>query len=260
MSPLPEPARAPEADVFASGAYWAEYYSSLGHENREAARFLHASTRIPVGQGGAPRVLDAGCGPTLLYWGVFYPDDARLSGFDLNPSGVAFTQRCVADAKAGRFDPGILDAAGFATALDGRGETAQARMAATAARVERVDLGDLTRTWPAATASTEFVTSCFAFECINSWEGFRKACAEAARVLVPGGRFVLVMTGGIQWVCDGQTFPTLFATERRVREALLAAPFKLEALQNVESQDVAVREQGYDSMLLIRALRLPEPV
>ena len=31
---------APE-DVFASGAYWREYYAELGHENAAAGEFLH---------------------------------------------------------------------------------------------------------------------------------------------------------------------------------------------------------------------------
>ena len=47
----------PVEDVFATGAYWSEYYTSLGHENREVGEFLAQLTRAlsPTGGLRSPR-------------------------------------------------------------------------------------------------------------------------------------------------------------------------------------------------------------
>src|SRR5215475_4809904 len=97
-------------DVFATGAYWREYYTSLGHENREVGEFLAELTRA-FSPGGGLKILDAGCGPTVLYWSVFVAGRNTLHGFDLNASNVAQNNRAIEAARAGVVDAGLLEAA-----------------------------------------------------------------------------------------------------------------------------------------------------
>jgi hypothetical protein len=110
----PPPTR-PDRDIFASGAYWREYYSSLGHENRVAGEFL-LEAATPLAAKGNLNILDAGCGPTVLYWAVFVPGANKIHGFDLNASNILAVQRWIDQAARGQFDEAHLEAASHALA------------------------------------------------------------------------------------------------------------------------------------------------
>ena len=128
-------------DVFASGAYWREYYTSLGHENREVGEFVAEVTR-KISPGGGLKILDAGCGPTLLYWGVFAAGRNELYGFDLAHANIVDTHRRIEAARAGIVDPGLIEAARHAMTLFGGTETAAERVADKARQVVGVKVAD----------------------------------------------------------------------------------------------------------------------
>ena len=240
-------------DVFATGAYWREYYSSLGHENREVGEFLADLTRELSPVGGL-QILDAGCGPTVLYWSVFAPGHNSLYGFDLNASNIAQNHRCIEAARAGIVDAGLIEAARHALGLFALTQSPEELLAEKARDVAGLKVANLAVTWPYADRKFDLVQSCFALEQLPNWGSFLAALLEARRVLRPGGRLAIVNTAyGKGWLCHGQLFETLYVTAEQLRRTIADAGFELEDLREIVSSDASWRDQGYGRMLLSRA-------
>lgn len=251
----PTPDRA-ESDVFASGAYWREYYSSLGHENRVAGEFLLEAAKPLVGQRGL-RILDAGCGPTVLYWAVFVPGDNEIQGFDLNPCNIRAVESRIERANRGHFDDAHLEAAAHALGRQFSPLSPQRHLLDKAKQVRSVIVADLGERWPYEAEQFDFVQTCFAFECLPDWRSFDAALAEAYRVLQPGGRVALVnVAHGTAWNCDGQRLPLLSVTAEGMQTKLTALDFRIEILREIQSTDPDWREQGYSSLLLTCATKV----
>jgi SAM-dependent methyltransferase len=177
-------------DVFASGAYWREYYSSLGHENREVGEFLlEAATSLSTAR---LKILDAGCGPTLLYWAVFIPGDDEVHGFDINRSNLQDNQRQIDDVQRGLFDAGLVEAARHAIRAMCATTTPEHHLADKARQVATLSVADLSQLWPYESEQFDLVQSCFALEALPDWTSFDAALGEARRVLRPGGCLALV--------------------------------------------------------------------
>jgi SAM-dependent methyltransferase len=241
-------------DVFASGAYWREYYSSLGHENRVAGEFLLEAT--PLAGGGGLKILDAGCGPTVLYWAVFVPGVNEIHGFDLNPTNIRAVACWIERASRGHFDDAHLEAASHALARQASPITPQQHLQDKARQVCSLGVADLSRRWPYEAGQFDLVQSCFAFECLPDWRSFDAALLEAHRVLRPGGRVALVnVAHGSAWNCGGQSLPLLSVTANGMREKLVAVGFHVDVLRDVESTDLDWREQGYGNLLLTSATK-----
>jgi len=239
-------------DVFASGAYWREYYATLGHENRVAGEFLR-EVSAPLSDRHL-RILDAGCGPTALYWAVFLPGRHEHHGFDLLDANVRAASMQIEAARRGTWDPGLLEAA--RCALDGldTGIEAGSHIANKARQFVSVRVADLSRPWPYGAAEFDLVQSCFALECLPDWTAFHAAIAEAHRVLARGGVLALVnVARATNWICDGEAFATLTLAPEAMRDALDRAGFAAIEVSEVGSEDVASREQGYSSMMVTRA-------
>lgn len=248
---------APE-DVFASGAYWREYYADLGHENAAAGEFLHEIAG-PLARRRRLRVLDAGCGPTALYWTLFVPGDNEVEGFDLNPANIAAARRQLESAKRGETDAALTVAAEHAVGLLRLEETAAGHIRRKAQQIKSLAVGDLTKPWPAADERFDFVQSVFALECLPRWEQFEFSLGEVCRVLKPGGRLALVNVSRTdEWHCDGRGFPTLNLTVERIEAGIAKAGLRLLQSHEVESKDVSVRDQGYGSIILTAAEKRPD--
>ena len=241
-------------DVYASGAYWREYYSALGHENREVGEFLlEASGSLPAGAG--LKILDAGCGPTLLYWAVFAVGRNEVHGFDLNPESISDNQRRIDQALRGVVAGGLLEAAEHAIRMQSGTATPAELVADKAAQVRSLRVADLRQPWPYDAGQFDFVQSCFAMESLPDWASFDAALAEARRVLRPGGCLALVNgSQGAGWICDNRHFRTLFVTQGDLRLRLERSGFSVLSMREVESTDPSWRDQGYNTVLLTKAV------
>lgn len=242
-------------DVFASGAYWREYYTSLGHENREVGEFLAEVTR-KISPGGGLKILDAGCGPTLLYWGVFAAGHNELYGFDLAHENIVDSHRRIEAARSGIVDAGLIEAARHALTLFGGTETAAERVAEKARQVVGIKVADLSKSWPYAAEKFDLVQSCFAMEALADWDTFHHALVEVHRALRVGGVLVMANTAhGDSWSCDNQRIRTLFVTAEDLRRQLAYAGFTLRRLREIQSSDVSWRDQGYNRVILSEAVK-----
>jgi len=240
-------------EVFASGAYWREYYESLGHENRVAGEFL-SDVAKPLGAERRLRILDAGCGPTALYWAVFIPGSHEHHGFDLSEANIRSARAQIDDAGRGRIDGGLLEAARHAVAHLGIAATPPEQIAAKARQIESLQMADLGQPWPYDAASFDLVQSCFAMECLPNAATLTRALSQAQRMLRPDGWLALVnVARSTNWMCDGRSFATLTLTPGKMRDILAAAGFSAIEVREIGSGDVSNREQGYSSIMLSRA-------
>ena len=154
-------------DVFASGAYWREYYASLGHENREVGEFL-LEAAWSLSTAGL-KILDAGCGPTILYWTVFVPGDNEVHGFDINPSNIKSNRRRIDEVRRGVFDAGLIEAARHAVRAMSANTTPEDHLTDKARQVATLSVADLSRRWPYQSEQFDLVQSCFALEALADW-------------------------------------------------------------------------------------------
>ena len=252
----PSPEQGDSQDVFASGAYWREYYSSLGHENREVGEFLLDSARSLSTTGGL-KILDAGCGPTILYWGAFLPGDNDVHGFDISPTNIRASRRCIEAAGRGEFDMGLVEAAGHALRVMGLNATPEHHLGEKARQVSALNVGDLRQRWSYASAQFDLVQSCFAFENLPDWDSFDVALSETCRVIRPGGCLALVNSAnGASWICDNRRFPTLFVTAGVLAEKIQRVGLRIRSMREVESTDTDWRTQGYNQLLLTCAVKM----
>jgi len=242
-------------DVFLSGAYLQEYYSSLGHENAEVGEFLLEAAKALSPSGGL-KVLDAGCGPTILYWSAFLPGENEVHGFDINPVNISENKRRMAEVQCGVADEGLLEAAEHAIRCMGTRTSARFHLADRARQVASLRVADVTRTWPFENGQFDFVFSCFALEQLPDWKSFDTALSESARVLRPGGCFALVNgSQGTHWLCDKQRFATLFVVPGDLRARLERAGLRVQTMREIDSNDTDWREQGYNKVLLTSAAK-----
>lgn len=254
-APESSPVPVDRKDVFISGAYWREYYSSLGHENREVGEFLLEAARSLSTVGGL-KILDAGCGPTLLYWAVFVPGDNEVHGFDINPSSIRDNKRRMDDVRRGLFDAGLLEAARHAIRAMSASTTPEDHLADKARQVATLSVSDLTRRWPYESAQFDLVQSCFALEGLPDWASFDAALGEVRRVLRPGGCLALVNgSQGTGWICDNHRFPTLFVTSDGMRRRIERSGLRVRSMREVESADTHWRMQGYSKVLVTSAIK-----
>jgi SAM-dependent methyltransferase len=242
-------------DVFCSGAYLQEYYSTLGHENAEVGNFLLgcAKSLLPT---GSLKVLDAGCGPTILYWSAFLPGVNEVHGFDINPVNIAENKRRMAEVQCGVADAGLLEAAEHAMDKMGARASARSHLADKVRQVASLRVADLTEVWPYAEGQFDFVMSCFALEQLPDWAAFDVALGQASRVLRKGGSLALVAgSQGTHWLCDNQSFPTLFVLPDDLRVRLERVGLQVGTMREVDSTDTNWRDQGYSKVLLTQATK-----
>ena len=202
----------------------------------------------------ACKILDAGCGPAVLYWSVFASGRNMLYGFDLNASNIAHNHRCIEAALARIVDAGMIEAARHAIGVFALTQSPEELVAEKARQVVGLKVADLAKAWPYADEKFDLVQSCFALEQLPDWASFHAALVEARRVLRPAGSLAFVNTAyGRKWHCDGQHFETLYVTAEHLRWTIADAGFELEELREIASNDASWRDQGYGRMLLARA-------
>jgi SAM-dependent methyltransferase len=241
-------------DVFSSGAYWREYYSSLGHENREVGEFLLETARSL--STGSLKILDAGCGPTILYWTAFVPGNNEVHGFDINPSNIEGNKRRIDEVRRGVFDAGLVEAARHAIRAISATTTPEDHLADKARQVATLSVADLSGRWPYESEGFDLVQSCFALEALRDWPSLEAALGEAWRVLRPGGCLALVNgSQGTGWICDNQRIPTLFVTPEDMSKRLERSRLRVRSMREVESRDTDWRTQGYSKLLLTSAIK-----
>jgi ubiquinone/menaquinone biosynthesis C-methylase UbiE len=241
-------------DVFATGAYWREYYASLGHENREVGEFLLEAARSLSTAG--LKILDAGCGPTILYWTVFVPGDNEVHGFDINPSNIESNRRRTDEVRRGVFDAGLIEAARHAVRAMSATTTPERHLADKAQQVAGLSMADLSQPWPYESEHFDLVQSCFALEALPNWTSFDAALGEARRVLRSGGCLAVANgSQGTDWICDNQLIPTLFVTPEDMRKRIERSGLRVKSMREVESADTSWRTQGYSKVLLTSATK-----
>jgi ubiquinone/menaquinone biosynthesis C-methylase UbiE len=196
------------------------------------------------------RVLDAGCGQTLLYWAVYTSGTNEIHGFDLSPDNIRSVIEQAQQLRRGVFDPALVEAAEHATNILSLATEPAEYLKSKALQLSTLKIADLAQRWPYRDAEFHLVQSCFALECLPDWGSFERGLTEAARVLRPGGLLTLVDVSRCDhWVCDGQRFPALYLTPDKMKQAIEKIGFAILELSELNSKDADQRDQGYGKVL-----------
>lgn len=241
--------------TFDMDTYMSEYYSSLGQENRDAGAFLlSVSERPPKRQ--TIRMLDAGCGPTLLYWFVFSPNVTECHGFDIQVGAVNFVKKQIADAIKCRFCPALIEAAQKAVYSDSSGLHAKKYLMEKSLRIQSIKVADLCEQWPYESSAFDVIQSCFAIECLPNTGCLDNALREARRLLYPGGFLNLVnVSRGTHWLCGGKSYELLYLSPAILEAKLQEIGFEVASIEEIKSVDKDTRDQGYACTLHTHAIR-----
>lgn len=242
MDPHPES----EADHYLQ-PYLDAYYGSLTEENLEIGRFLHEATR-PKATGRPTCALDVGCGPTMLYWGLFvHPYDTH-NGMDGLQSNLDAVQAEVIRVRNGDVHERYREICAW------HGDAGVERMTALCNRIGRLEAVDFANDWPFADRSMDLVTMVFAVECLPTIEKLDHALAEARRVMNPDARLVIVsLCETTTWKIGDYTGSCLHMTAELLDTALRRAGFANVDVRRAAAETAVSKDQGYSWMLFATA-------
>lgn len=235
--------------------YMSEYYSSLGQENGDAGSFLlSVNKRLPKRRN--IRMLDAGCGPTLLYWLVFSPNVKECYGFDIQVDAVNFVEKQIADVAKDRFCPALIEAAQKAIYLGNLDIDAKKYLMEKSLKIQSIKVANLCERWPYKSGAFDVVQSCFAVECLPNFGCLDNALHEAYRLLCPGGFLNLVnVSRGTHWLCGGKSYKLLHLSPSTLGTRLRENGFEVVSIEEIKSVDKDTRDQGYTCTLRTHAIR-----
>jgi SAM-dependent methyltransferase len=235
-------------------AYLAEYYGSLTEENLTIGRFLAGAARPRDDAGRPRRALDMGCGPTLLYWALFFDGYDEYHGVDAGEDNVASLRGDVALGRSSRMHPRYRPVCQH---LDGLASgQRRPRFRALCERVRHVALGDAGDTWAFPDGSMELVTMIFSLEVLASAAHVRRALAEARRVLSPGGRLCLcTLSETTSWRVGDYVGRCLHFTRESLEADLSAAGLGEVSVERRAATTAVACQQGYQWMLFATATR-----
>lgn len=233
-------------------SYLAEYYGELSEENLVIAQFLAGAAR--PGLERPSRALDVGCGPTLLYWALFFDGYDEYHGMDASEDNVAFLRGEVAGGVGGRMHERYRP---ICERLHGGQTQGHKRFGSLCRRVRSVNHGDAAAHWPHADESMDLVTMVFSLEVLPSSDAVRAALAQARRVLAPKGRLVLATLGETtSWRVGDYVGRCLYFTKDSLSAGLYAAGFDPVTVRRQAASTAVEREQGYEWMLFATATRV----
>ena len=228
--------------------YLDEYYDCLTIENLEIGTFLIEATRPPTGKVYASS-LDVGCGPTLLYWGLFMHPCVTHHGIDVLPTNLEAVKAEINSARNGvvhRRYQEICDY--FGDAGD------PIRFLNLCERVGRLEAVDASGIWPFATGDINVVTMLFSIEVLPTTEALERSLMEAKRVLSDGGRLVLVsLCDTLSWKIGEYTGRCLCLDSELLFLSLERAGFTDVVVERKMAVTASSKGQGYQWMLFVKA-------
>ena len=235
-------------------AYLAEYYGSLTDENLTIGRFLADAARPREGAERPLRALDMGCGPTLLYWALFFDGYDEYHGVDAGEDNVACLRADIALGRSSRMHPRYRPVCQHLDGLASGGK--RPRFRALCERVRSVVLGDAGGTWAFPDGSMDLVTMVFSLEVLPSADHVRRALGEARRVLSPGGRLVLAtLCETTSWRSGDYVGRCLRFTRESLEADLSASGLGEVSVERRAATTAIACNQGYQWMLFATATR-----
>ncbi len=235
--------------------YLREYYDELSQENLEIGLFLKEAVADTRARFPSLSILDAGCGPTLLYWIPFLWPFHEYHGLDYREDNIAFVADQVARGKAGDL-PAYLLPVGSHTASWSGEEGPEGLYRRVCERVKTLTSHDLQVAWPYPDGSFHVIVSLFALECVKRQEDMAQAIAEAKRLLVSGGRFICVCLADTErWKVGPTMLRCLRVSSDDMRAFLKDAGFSNIEVQVHPAITARERGQGYEDMIFAYADR-----
>ncbi len=229
--------------------YMESFYDSLTQENLEIGMFLReASTAARA--VGHKRVLDVGCGPSMLYWALFLDAAEEYHGLDVREDNMDSLRQETAEGLSGKMHPRYRDVSEHMLRM--RGEVAHPEhfFISCCRRFRSLTAYDLQDRWPCEDGSMSVVMSVFGLDHVDSPEGFLASLREVRRVLEPGGRFVYTtLCETSSWSFEGEEAMCLHTTKESLEQDLQKAGFTNIHVERRAASTAVERDQGYKWML-----------
>jgi SAM-dependent methyltransferase len=248
------PSRRKAKSVSHVETYLDEYYGSLTEENLTIGRFLAGAARPRENALSPRRALDMGCGPTLLYWALFFDGYDEYHGVDAGEDSVASLRGDLVLGRSNRMHPRYRPVCQHLDSQDPGGQ--RPRFRSLCQRVRSVAVGDAGGAWTFPDGSMELVTMVFSLEVLATTDRVRGALSEARRVLSPGGRLVLcTLCETTSWRSGDYVGRCLHFTRESLEADLAAAGFGEASVERRAATTAIACQQGYQWMLFATATR-----
>ncbi len=245
----------PSAEFDYRREYLREYFEVLRQEYLDIGEFLREASAPVQDRLGPLNVLDAGCGPTMLYWAPFLWEIASYHGLDIRQDNVAFVRDMVEEGKRGVMPSWIRDPYVWAAKKYGESDVT-AFYQKICERVQSLVCADMHGVWPLKDASFTFAFSAFGLECMDGHEEMLHALREMHRLLAPGGRVACVTLEGCErWKCGPTVLRCVRLHEENIRRLLSEAGFQNVHVRTHAASTAVERQQGYEAMLFAFADR-----
>jgi SAM-dependent methyltransferase len=248
------PPRRAAKGVSHAEAYLDEYYGSLTEENLTIGRFLAGAAKPREDAVRPRRALDMGCGPTLLYWALFFDGYDEYNGVDASEENVASVRGDIVLGRSSRMHARYRPVCQHLDGLVPDGK--RPRFRSLCERVLSVAVGDAASTWAFADGSMELVTMVFSLDVLASTAHVRMALSEARRVLSPGGRLVVcTLCETTTWRVGDYVGRCLHFTRESLEADLSAAGLEEVSVERRAATTAIACQQGYQWMLFATATR-----
>ncbi|MEK7105446.1 MAG: methyltransferase domain-containing protein [Patescibacteria group bacterium] len=233
-------------DVSHIGEYLEEYYDFLTEENLEIGLFLRDAVAGVKGRFPVIKVLDAGCGPTMLYWAAFMDAADEYHGLDAREDHVDYVKSQSKES----LPPRLLDLCEEMALRQAASTSAHAYYAALCSKLRTMTVHDMNFAWPYEEGTFPVIMSAFGLECIESMDKLVDGIREVYRLLPKNGRFIFVTIAETDyWKIGDTTLRCLDVNAKVLEEAARKAGFKNIHVETRAATTALERRQGYETMV-----------
>jgi SAM-dependent methyltransferase len=160
--------------------YMREEYSTITSETEFVGKLLFDNVR--------GRVLDFGCGPSLLYWAMFMHSAESIDGFDILPENIEYLKRILSQPEKPAIYKKLADRLQNTLLKQNRKDLIKDCFA----KINKLRSGDILKRIPFKKGYYDTVTEVGCIGCVNTEAELTKAVSNMRSHLKTGGTAVFV--------------------------------------------------------------------
>lgn len=231
--------------------YLSEYYKGLSKENIMIGKLLFRET------SRHGRLLDVGCGPSLLYWALFMRNVHRIDAGDILPANIKHINHLLKEKIIEKESVQIVEFI-YSKILKKKIDNNQIKqeILKTYNKIGSLKKSDITKTLGFNQNSYDYVSAIFCVDCLRDYDELYTAVKNMRNCLKKGGKIILVTLGGTTtWVVQHRVIRALRITKDILEHILFFLGFKNIRIERHSALVAKELREGYENILFTTAIR-----